>query len=95
MSNQQNQQQSVDGINREKWYEFWERESQYCEQKYLTPDTHGIILEYITHQQSAVLETVRKTIKQELEMWNGNGEYYANVTEALNNVLNSLSNNKS
>ena len=35
-------------IVREDWFKWWNEESKYCEQKYLTPDTHSIITEFIS-----------------------------------------------
>ena len=31
---------------KENWYKFWNEESQNTEQKWLTPDTHGIITDF-------------------------------------------------
>ncbi|MBT9167790.1 MAG: hypothetical protein DDT19_01133 [Syntrophomonadaceae bacterium] len=32
----------------ERWNDYWNKESIHTEQKYLTPDTHGIIMEFLT-----------------------------------------------
>lgn len=45
----------------EEWYEFWCEESQNTEQKYLTPDTHGIIKDFI---RSAILKAKEDGMKQ-------------------------------
>lgn len=41
---------------RSDWQEFWYKESKNTEQSYLTPDTHGIVIDYLkelhqTHHQ--------------------------------------------
>ncbi len=47
---------------RERWHEFWDKTSLYCEQRYLTPDTHGIILEFIHSENQRLLEKIEGEI---------------------------------
>lgn len=37
---------------RGEWLDFWNKESVHTEQKYLTPDTHGIVLDFILSRES-------------------------------------------
>ena len=45
---------------REEFNKFWGKESIYTEQRYLTPDTVGIVLDFILSQEVKILESVEE-----------------------------------
>lgn len=50
--------------------------------------------ELLKSQEHKLREELVEMIEKEDNKWNGNGEHYANVREALNNLLSTLSTNK-
>jgi len=64
-----------DKVGWEDWHSYWNKESQYCEQKYLTPDTHGIIKDFIRTQieqaeQRGYEKAIKDTFKSDMTMFN-------------------------
>lgn len=41
---------------KDKWHEFWNEESKHTEQRYLTPDTHGIIKDFISETRKEAFD---------------------------------------
>lgn len=50
----------------EEWYEYWNEESKHTEQKYLTPDTHGIIRDFIRTKLDEAYRKGREDREEEL-----------------------------
>ncbi|HRF71054.1 MAG TPA: hypothetical protein PKV66_06465 [Candidatus Pelethenecus sp.] len=87
---------------REKWLDFWYKESQNCEQKYLTPDTHGIIIDFLTSHSTELLRKIEglknskkmreRSLISPLESYRIDDQEYG-FNQALDDLLASLEDN--
>ena len=57
---------------------------------YTFEDVNGFIKSHITKSRIKELEVLVEMIEGEKDNWNGSGEYYANVSEALQDVIQTL-----
>lgn len=88
---------------REKWLDFWYKESQNCEQTYLTPDTHGIILDFLTSHSTELLQKIEglknskkmreRSLISPLESYRIDDQEYG-FNQALDEVINIINQEK-